>query len=299
MGCLKLERNTLLRIAHTSNSERSGEAKYRTGLYKYKYNGKELQDELGLNMYDYGARNYDPALGRWMNIDPKAETSRRWSTYSYCYDNPLRFIDPDGMQADDIILSKNLSPQQQQQALGTLQNLTNDKLVLDSSTGKVTIGATCTENSTKNLSSGTGLKSNLISSSKTVTIDIGTSGSSETDVNPSNAINGVGSDANVNMDYSQQGSVLTKDLTTGVVSNTATSSEVILGHELVHAQRSMSGNAVDYNTKENFNYTDASGAAATQNVPTEELNTVGLKGGGTYTENNLRKEQSNNERVSY
>ena len=68
---------------------------------KYKYNGKELQDELGLNMYDYGARNYDPALGRWMNIDPLTETSRRWNPYTYCYDNPMRFVDPDGMQADD------------------------------------------------------------------------------------------------------------------------------------------------------------------------------------------------------
>jgi len=38
--------------------------------YKYKYNGKELQDELGLNMYDYGGRNYDPAIGRWFNIEP-------------------------------------------------------------------------------------------------------------------------------------------------------------------------------------------------------------------------------------
>ena len=64
------------------------------------FNGKELQEELSLNLYDYGARNYDPALGRWMNIDPLAEISRRFSPYTYALDNPVYFIDVDGMYAD-------------------------------------------------------------------------------------------------------------------------------------------------------------------------------------------------------
>ena len=78
----------------------AGEAIFNSS-YKYKYNGKEFQDELGLNMYDYGARNYDPVLGRWMNIDPMAGKWQEYSPYNYTLNNPMFFVDPNG---EDVYL---------------------------------------------------------------------------------------------------------------------------------------------------------------------------------------------------
>jgi len=70
----------------------------------YKYNGKELDTKAGLNWYDYGARHYDAALGRFLTVDPLAEKYYGASPFAYCNNNPIRFIDPDGKDGWDIVV---------------------------------------------------------------------------------------------------------------------------------------------------------------------------------------------------
>lgn len=87
---------------------------------KYLYNGKELQDELlgsvNLDWYDYGARFYDSALGRFTGIDPIAQKFAHLSPYNYASNNPILNIDLWGLQGvkyydaenDRIIVEKNV-----------------------------------------------------------------------------------------------------------------------------------------------------------------------------------------------
>ena len=72
---------------------------------EYKYGGKELDKVHGLNWYDFEARYYDSAIGRFHMMDPLCEKSYSWSPYSYCKDNPINRIDPDGK--DDYVMTSN------------------------------------------------------------------------------------------------------------------------------------------------------------------------------------------------
>ena len=71
---------------------------------KYRFGSKENQEQewadgSGLQDYDFGARFLDQQLGRWTTVDPLADESRRSTPYCYGNDNPLRYVDPDGMSA--------------------------------------------------------------------------------------------------------------------------------------------------------------------------------------------------------
>ena len=71
-------------------------------LQPYKYNGKELDRMHGLDTYDYGARQYNPVTARWDRMDPLCEKYYSVSPYAYCGNNPVRFIDSDGLEWKDI-----------------------------------------------------------------------------------------------------------------------------------------------------------------------------------------------------
>ncbi len=68
----------------------------------YLYNGKEFQNENGLDWYDFGARYYDPVLGRWHSLDPQASSFAGMSPYTGMGNNPIVIVDPEG---ESIVLA--------------------------------------------------------------------------------------------------------------------------------------------------------------------------------------------------
>ena len=74
---------------------------------QWKYNVKEFNEDLGINWYDFGARNYEASLGRWMNVDPLADNYESFSPYNFVANNPLIYYDPDGRQIYTIFYDEN------------------------------------------------------------------------------------------------------------------------------------------------------------------------------------------------
>jgi len=72
-----------------------------TVAQNFLYNGKELQNDLSLDWYDYVARMYMPEIGRWGMVDPLADVSKSLTPYRYSYNNPIRFLDPNGLYETD------------------------------------------------------------------------------------------------------------------------------------------------------------------------------------------------------
>jgi RHS repeat-associated protein len=64
------------------------------GDNRFLFTGKETQET---GYIDFGARQYDNLVPRFLGIDPLAENGSHWSPYVYGFNNPLKFIDPDGM----------------------------------------------------------------------------------------------------------------------------------------------------------------------------------------------------------
>jgi RHS repeat-associated protein len=91
-------------LSYTNNVSTLNSIDYKN---EYFYNGKEAEDDFGLGWLDYGWRQFDPIVCRWWSVDPLAEKNRKWSPYSYCKNDPMNRVDPDGMLDDDYSMDKD------------------------------------------------------------------------------------------------------------------------------------------------------------------------------------------------
>ena len=268
---------------------------------RWRYSGKEEQKAINaaLPLIDYGARMYDPAIARWMSVDPMAEKYYPMGGYNYCAGNPVKYIDSDGRK---ILLPKGTTRQNIYLVLGNLQKLTDDRLVY-STQKDGTVRIRIASMGEGNKITGTRLIRRLNSSKHTMTIQIGSfdRGNSEIDKNSDNATNGEGTDVVVSFDPSSDPAIKTLDPETGCVMDQKRPIHIGLAHELIHGERSMRGEAINYKEMGTQTYTNSSFETVEEPVRKEEAATVGIKyhTKKDITENQIREEQGLNKRGAY
>jgi RHS repeat-associated protein len=276
------------------------------------------------DLYYAQARYYMPDIGRFASEDIiKGNTFEPPSLnlYAYCRSNPLKYLDPDG---NEVVLGG--TAQDQQTTLAELQNLTDHNLTVDSNSGVVSINSTP---NTTQFNSGNALVERLINSGNTCTIVVNT-----TQGNSANATiwddayrneyffglihsNNIGSDTTVNFNpqspLATTPTIMTVDPATGNVFAAVRPNYIGLGHELIHAERAMSGRTIDLANSADYRYQiDRIQRSflwfswwekiyATERERIEEYATVGLMGNDDcdITENDLRAEHGLNPRGAY
>ena len=197
---------------------------------RHRFSGKEEQAFLNLPYLDFGARMYNPDWGRWFTPDPLAHKYYAWSTYCYCINNPVKYIDPNGL---DLQLAG--MKEEQEMLLAMLQRLTNYKLILHQN-GTVTHSIVKTENKDSAYHTGNTLLEQLCDQStdaKTTTISITDKKSSTYPVDE-NAYNGVGSDAEIRFNPNENPSLITQNETSKQVQQEGRPAHIGLAHELIH-----------------------------------------------------------------
>jgi uncharacterized protein RhaS with RHS repeats len=197
-------------------------------------------------------------VSRWLSPDPLASKYSNWSPYNYAINNPVLFVDPDGMEIIISIKGRGEEADKQRaEILSNLRSLTNDKLDIDRD-GKVSI-ASRSDNDSK--STGTDLVRNLIEGVKmddgttknyTVTITKGENNGTDpvnskgliTDESKANAQNNTGTGSLINFNPNKKGdNVINADGTTG------RPAQIGLAHELIHAENNMAGRNDKTDTK--------------------------------------------------
>ena len=119
-----------------------------SNVQPHKYNGKEFDKMHGLNTYDYGARQYNPVTARWDRMDPLAEKYYSISPYAYCMNNPIIFVDPDGMDGvaaidfdnKTILISQTFYYNKKSEGLNK-KGIVSDREINNSSLGHITAPA--------------------------------------------------------------------------------------------------------------------------------------------------------------